>query len=1431
MSAIRNIGELASPYFLLDVWARRDEIEIDPETYASLKRKARILVRDWRAFELRAEDPDAAWYERRWDLLGVSEAARRRVTIESDHERELLLWSDPSGSEALLIGDVVGTQDPDQRVAGEDDPPSTLFELALDAYDGAADWGLLLAGTRVRVYRRSSGISQQYVELDLETVVDLDDELTWRTFAAIFRAPGYALDGEGVPLIQRVVDESRRHASRLATDMRKQVVFAAETLIQGALDAPENAGLFDDPSREELHALFEQTLYYLYRVLFVLFAEAQEVLPISGPTPYRTTYSADHLIELARSGSAAPGGTYYGSALRTLFKLLWEGPPAHARALGFDPVGGELFDPARTASLDAAVIPDPAWAAALRAIAVATQGGTRWSFLDLGVDQLGSIYEGLLQLEPHLVRGDRILADVDGEPRVLEPSMADDLRVLRQLRAGDFVLESTSGRRKGSGSYYTPVEITSYLTQATLQPLVDPIVDRSTSDPAAAERELLALRICDPAMGSGAFLVQATRVLALGLARIRAARRDGRVTPDLIHEAKRVVARECVYGVDLNPMAVTLAKVSLWLETLEPGKPLSFLDAHLRCGDSLVGVTFTDAAGELSLTELATWPANAAKGLQAYLRKEAGERGERPLERLRGRRAPRAARQAPLPGIEAAAIREGIGGIAAEREALVARQAEHETLDDALAAQEAFRAFEAERSSLWSRLRHAADFWCAQWFCAGEDAPCDGDGPVAPAIVGDFEEIVGRLLSGRALTASFEVQLDAALRVSERRRFFHWALEFPEVIVERGGFDAVIGNPPWNTLSPDVKEFFSTYDPHSFRRGVPKGQQEERKRELRDSDADIDRAWREEARYLHELSNYAKPESGRFAWYAPDGQLRKGDANVFRLFVERAYRLLRPGGRLGQVLPESVYVSSPATGVRQGLLTEGQLERLYVFENRRGIFPIDSRIKIVLLTAQRDGRPTEQVRARFFVGKDAAGRDRTVSLEDLPAVLADLERSSPTLSVAQIRALAPQTWSFPELQTALDVEIAAHCAAAVPPLNLDEQGWNLTYCRELDADRDASRFHEASDIEARGAVRRGQRWVEPNGVEWWPLVEGFLFYHLEFPVEDKEPRYWVRGDEVRAIEGRLNDDGSSVMDHYRVAWRDVASATNERSAIAAVLPPCTAAKDKAPTVWGGLLGPDETVTLAAVMSSFCFDYLVRFKGATSLKYGIVNPVPAPTLASALSIVRPAAEVICQSPEFSDLWTLVAGGESLPELDSWEIAERRARIDAEVALAYALSPVQFAALLSTFPNIDRSQPMLAGEPKCFVTRDLALLAYARLTGADSADIHELLSAAGVDLPPPRPEHRDLATRVELYRVLGASPYRPSPRGARTPTDPELLASVREMLSEDPMTAAEIAGALDEDEDVVRKVLKELTAEPDVYADGRGKRRRYYVVEDE
>ena len=202
-------------------------------------------------------------------------------------------------------------------------------------------------------------------------------------------------------------------------------------------------------------------------------------------------------------------------------------------------------------------------------------------------------------------------------------------------------------------------------------------------------------------------------------------------------------------------------------------------------------------------------------------------------------------------------------------------------------------------------------------------------------------------------------------------------------MLDRGGFDAVIGNPPWNTLSPDVKEFFSTFDPVTFKQGVPKSKQNVRRAEICE-DEEIDRRWRDEARRLHELGAYVKPKAGRYLWFPEDGNLRKGDANVFRQFVERAYALLRRGGRMAQVLPDSVYVSSPTTELRRRLLDEGRLEFCFVFENRKQLFPIHSELKIVLLAAEADGGPTVDFAAAFMTGKDPAGRDRAVGLPELP---------------------------------------------------------------------------------------------------------------------------------------------------------------------------------------------------------------------------------------------------------------------------------------------------------------------------------------------------------------------------------------------------------------------------------------------------------------
>ncbi len=188
--------------------------------------------------------------------------------------------------------------------------------------------------------------------------------------------------------------------------------------------------------------------------------------------------------------------------------------------------------------------------------------------------------------------------------------------------------------------------------------------------------------------------------------------------------------------------------------------------------------------------------------------------------------------------------------------------------------------------------------------------------------------------------------------------------------------------------------------------------------------------------------------------------------------------------------------------------------------------------------------------------------------------------------------------------------------------------------------------------------------------------------------------------------------------------------------------------------------------------------------------------------------------------------------SADSLDTaWQIARHRAAIDAAVASMYDLSLLQLAAVLSTFPNVDKTQPMLPGEPRSFVTRDLVLQAFCQLTDARSPDVAKLMREVGAGSSDPLPEFRDLETRVSEYFKLGSIPYRPTPMGGRLPTDPALVEEMLGVLRDDALTAEEIADAVDSEEYLVRKVLGALRKSGDVYVDGRGKNARYYVVGDD
>lgn len=227
-------------------------------------------------------------------------------------------------------------------------------------------------------------------------------------------------------------------------------------------------------------------------------------------------------------------------------------------------------------------------------------------------------------------------------------------------------------------------------------------------------------------------------------------------------------------------------------------------------------------------------------------------------------------------------------------------------------------------------------------------------------------------------------------------------------------------------------------------------------------------------------------------------------------------------------------------------------------------------------------------------------------------------------------------------------------------------------------------------------------------------------------------------------------------------------------------------------------------------------------------------MPAPAFREVEPVVVPALRLVTLfgGADFDSLWrSLAPEGCVRLGADPWVVGRERALIDAVVAASYGLTLPQYAAVLSTFPNLDRSQPMLPGEPKCFVTRDLALLAFCELTDQKPVDVGKLMREIGVDLPEPANELRTVERRVDAYRGLGAVPYRPTPKGGTTPTDPAFIDNVVGVLDSDPKSVSEVAEALDADESAVSAVLKRLAKDGDAFSEGTGRRRRYYVVEDD
>ncbi len=1039
--------------------------------------------------------------------------------------------------------------EPDLRPSRREKSPQALLQAYLNLHP-EQDWGILAAPWEVRLLRKYYHVSTPgYVAFNLVELFEAPRSEALKEFQVLLLllSPSRFQKGrDGKTPLDRYYERARETGIRARDALRKGVVEALEVLGNAFLTEDLRRKL-QDP--EHLKAYHEELLRLVYRLLFLLYAESRNLIPHGGELSwvYEREYSVSALRERASrqdpfGGHAAAyedRHTDLWEKLLATFRLVYQGD----ERLGVPALNGELFAPEGLPLLTGGVLdpgeralhpdlPRPKNGDLLRAIRLLThverEGALeRINYRDLEVEEIGHVYEGILSLAPRMVEG-------------------------------RYTLEGHLLERKASGSYYTPRELVQLVLQESLVPVVEARLREAGEDPKKQEEALLSLKVVDPAMGSGAFLISALEYLAEKLLEVRG---QGKDDLEALYAARHLVASRCLYGVDLNPMAVELAKLALWVASAAKGKPLSFLDHHLKVGNSLVG------APEDFL----------ARGIP----KEAYDREGVPKEVRKG-----------------LSFGPGAGSLLFPLPKPPFLDFEEETAAQVEEKRRRYRAWrESEEVRKWELL---ADYWTAAFFLR----PAPGVRLPDAQGLNWLAQQMGASLAQWEQSSYLSPPTRHAIEAAKRRhRFFHWWLEFPEVM-ERGGFDVVLGNPPWEKLKLQDKEFFADKAPE-----VAQAENAAKRKRLiqalKEKDPELLRAYQEALAEAEAASGFVR-HSGRFPLTA------RGDVNTYPLFAELARALRAPQGRAGLVLPTGIATDDSNKVFFAQVVERGELGALYDFENREGLFPaVDSRMKFAVLALKPPGR--EPARLAFFL-------TRPEDLEDPTRVF--------SLAPEDFALLNPNTRTCPVFRTRQDAELTRAVYRRVPVLwreKLEENPWGVRFLRLFDMANDAHLFRTREELLNQGFRLVGNRFVRGEEV-YLPLYEAKMFWHYdhrfatfeglkedrtqELPPERKAdptalplPRYWVVREEVEA---RLGERGWERR--WLLGFRKTTNATNERTAIFTLLPRMGVG-DKAPLVL-----PSEPASKVALLLACCnslpLDYLARQKvGGTDISHHYLKQFP------------------------------------------------------------------------------------------------------------------------------------------------------------------------------------------------------------------------------
>lgn len=1151
-------------------------------------------------------------------------------------------------------------------------------------------YGVISNGQIVRLIRNSGQLVKlTYIEFDLRRMLEEDKYTEFCLMFRLLHASRFHTSDDEPCVMERWFNMSIESGNRIRNGLSRAVQTTMETIGNAVLtsegegnDALRRA--FADGTMDAAK-LNKELIHFIYRLLFLFIIEERGLvyqIPDSVDAPdykqqcqwqdiYKKFYAASrlrHLSELAYLKQPQYSDLWQG--LMETFRLFE--PNAFGERLGIKPLGGVLFGAQTLHWLKQCKVSNKDLLTAFSALNEFTderQQRVKINYSSLDVEEFGSVYEGILEMRPFV-----------------QPALA----------ASDWHFGFVGGLdRKSTSSYYTRPDLVQNLIKTTLEPVImEKMAQYATTEEKV--KALLNMKVCDAASGSGHIVLAMARTIAWYVCTLRTGE-DNPASLDYRQALREVISR-CIYAVDYNPDAVELCKVVLWIEGYCAGKPLSFLDHHVRCGNSVLGVAdlqaLLDGVPNKALTAEDSKILKALKAINKVAIDAAnGNSDDEPSFEWEN----------PF-GVETmTAAQIGL----ADKVRFINHLPEN-TLEEEIIKQERWK--DLMTSARVDCLRRACDIYTYAFYHTvkadelykdkggtNKELDLEAEVPYTKTVMRALQEIEAMECLEKAkplptyyrqLSANFKTEVK---RMADEHHFFHWCVEFPEVFAANKGFDVMCGNPPWDKLQMEEDKWFAGKDEDI----VKAANQADRKKKIAKLQTSAPKLFEEytiTCNILTSQSNFIK-NSGRFPLTAV------GKLELSSLFAELCLSFSKEAW--GLVLPTGIAVNDSNKYFFSKLIEENRLISLYSFENEEKLFEIHHSFKFCLLTCCSQKDTAHPVSGGFYLR-------RVDHLLD--------PRRIYSLQTSDFARLNPNTKTCPIFRTSRDAKLTAKIYRNSTILYNETTGdnpWNVKFGSMFNMSTDSYLFRTYAQLTAQGATLNGNTFTTVDGETYVPLYEGKMIWHYNhhygsWPTEGERPNsintpteddlanpdscimpwYWVP---LAAVKDRLvkyDKDGNVVWEwkhKWLFAFRDITNTMTERTFIIAPIPDAFGVGHTA-TLLFAERGCMPGATLYGMMSSLIFDYTTRQKiGGTHASINYVKQFPVLTpdqipSTTQWQIVKRVAELCYFNHDMdgwaSELWEEMSEEQrsELPQLGAQQPwiynPERRAVLQAELDAIFA-----------------------------------------------------------------------------------------------------------------------------------------------------------------